>query len=367
MGHVCTVAVTHDLDTLHRQRAPRFQGMLHADAAKQLSYPNKAGPDIIHAWTTRENVRVMTEKLRASHPKAKVVVHLEDNEQQLLAVNLGLTQAKLDAASETELDALIPANLSHPRRSRDFLNSADGITIITEMLREFTPGSHPCHLLWPAADARYFYPQSLPWDFRHILDRTPGETVLFYHGNVHPANAAEMRELYAAVLLLNQEGTPTTLIRTGLDTVDFLGNLALQVAPHVLSLGQILHHEHLPNLMALADFFVQPGAPDAFNNYRFPSKLPEFFSIGRPVILPRANLGQLVEHGIDAYVLDRADAAGIAAAIVALRDDPGLTSRLAAGALKFAATHFSWRRSAETLAQFYSSILASSSHVRTTG
>jgi len=105
--------------------------------------------------------------------------------------------------------------------------------------------------------------------------------------------------------------------------------------------------------MALADIFVQPGVPDAFNDYRFPSKLPEFFTLGRPVVLPRTNLGTRLRHGIDAYVLDRADAAGITAAVTELRRDRALYDRLSSGALAFAATHFSWPRSAEALAKFY--------------
>jgi glycosyltransferase involved in cell wall biosynthesis len=167
-----------------------------------------------------------------------------------------------------------------------------------------------------------------------------------------------VRELYAAVLRLNRDGEPVTLIRTGRDNVDFLGPLADEVAPHVLSLGQILHHHHLPALLALADIFVQPGQSDAFNDYRFPSKLPEFFALGRPVVLPRANLGTLVRHGIDAWVLDRADAAGIAAAVTTLRRDPSLCARLSQGATAFAGQHFSWRRSAEALANFYAGLTA---------
>ena len=111
--------------------------------------------------------------------------------------------------------------------------------------------------------------------------------------------------------------------------------------------------------MALADIFVQPGEPDAFNDYRFPSKLPEFFALGRPVILPRTNLGTLVRHGTDAYVLDRADAAGIAAAVRELRANPALAEKLGRGATAFAAQHFSWRRSAEALANFYLSLAPS--------
>ena len=189
-----------------------------------------------------------------------------------------------------------------------------------------------------------------------MLDITPGETVLFYPGNIHPANAPEMRELYQAVVELNRSDHPVTLIRTGLDRADFPAALAAAAAPFVLNLGQVPHHRHLPPLMALADIFVQPGVPDAFNDYRFPSKLPEFFAIGRAVILPRSNVGTLVRHGIDAYVLDRADAANIATAVRELRTNRALADQLSRGAAAFAKKQFSWRRSAAALANFYFSV-----------
>jgi len=351
-GHTCAVAVPHDLETLAHHAAPRFAGLLHSEAEAGLVFPDGHGPQIIHAWTTRENVRRLADSLRIRHT-ARVVVHLEDNEQEILALSLGRSTAELEGMSESELARLVPDDLSHPRRGREFLARADAVTVIMDRLREFAPSGRPCHTVWPAADESWFFPRPRPDDFRHVLDPAPGTTVLFYHGNVHASNAAEVRELYLAVLQLNQTGTPVTLIRTGLDQVDFLSAMAGAVAPHVLNLGQVLHHRHLPALMALADLFVQPGASDAFNDYRFPSKLPEFFALGRPVVLPRANLGTQVRHGTDAWVLDRADAAGIAAAVTALRRDRALYDRLAQGARDFAAQHFSWRRSAAALANFY--------------
>jgi glycosyltransferase involved in cell wall biosynthesis len=359
MGHSCTVAVTHDIDTLKQYRVSNFTAILHTDADQSVIYPNETGPDIIHAWTTRENVRILTDQLRRQHSTAKVLIHLEDNEQHILAEQLGLTKEQLDQSTDCEWEKLISSDLSHPQRSLDFLSSCDGMTIINENLNEFVPANHPHHLLWPAADSSCFYERLPTKEFRHILDRAEDETVLFYHGNVHASNAAEVKELYLAIEQLNREGFPTTLIRTGLDTVDFLQDLAPKVAQHVLTLGQIPHHHHLPDLMALADFFVQPGTADTFNDYRFPSKLPEFFSIGRPVILPRTNLGQIVRHGKDAYVLENADATGITRAIKELRADPNLRKPLSQGALAFAEKHFSWRRSAESLAEFYMSLIKS--------
>jgi glycosyltransferase involved in cell wall biosynthesis len=353
----CAVAVPHDPATLSHHDQPAFRGLTFEEAEHDLLFENGRGPDIIHAWTTRENVRRLTEKLRARH-QAKVVVHLEDNEQEILSCALQLSRHELAKLSSAALDQQVPENLSHPHHSREFLAQAHGITVIADRLREFAPAGRPCQLIVPAADARHFFPRPMPQEFRRLCDLKPGTTLLFYHGNIHPANAAEVKELYAAVLRLNEQGHPTTLLRTGLDRVDFLGPIAPNVAPYVIELGQILHHRHLPPLMALADIFVQPGEPDAFNDYRFPSKLPEFFSIGRPVVLPRTNLGTQLRHGTDAYVLDRADAAGITHAIIALRQDRALYDRLSQGALAYAEKHFSWRRSAETLAKFYSTLTA---------
>ena len=354
-GHAGIVAVPRDLSSLAHLHAPRFTAVLHTDAASSLVFPDGRGPDLIHAWTTRENVRLLTQQLQR-RTGAKVIVHLEDNEQEILALALRRPWAELSALSTAELDRLVPADLSHPHRSREFLAAADGITVIAEPLRAFVPAGRPVHLLWPAADARYFGSIPQPEAFRRLVKRRPDESLLFYHGNVHTANAAEVRELYAAVLQLNEAGVPVSLVRTGVDTVDFLGDLAPRVSPFVIALGQILHHRHLPPLMALADIFVQPGRDDAFNRYRFPSKLPEFFALGRPVVLPRTNLGCQLRHGTDAYVLEHADASGIADAITAIRQDPALSRTLAAGAVAFSNRHFSWHRSAEALAKFYAEL-----------
>ena len=356
-GHSCVVAVPQELATFAHLAAPKFRSVAFTEAEAGVTFPNGHGPDIIHAWTPREHVRHFSEKLR-QQSGAKVIVHLEDNERHLLALAVKRPVEELDGLSDDEFDRLVPPDYAHPRQAENFLSAADGVTVIVDRLREFVPAGRPCLTLWPAADARFFHPRPLPEQFRRILDRASGETVIFYHGNVHASNAAEVRELYAAVLQLNRQGESVTLLRAGLDTVDFLGALAADVAPHVLDLGQIRHH-HQPPLMALADIFVQPGEPDAFNDYRLPSKLPEFFSIGRPVVLPRTNVGALARHGVDAYVLDRADAAGIAAAVVEIRRDPALAERLSHGAQSFAAENFNWRRSAEALAKFYATLTAS--------
>jgi glycosyltransferase involved in cell wall biosynthesis len=355
-GHRCVVAVPHDVETVAHHERPAFHGITFADAEAGVSFSDGRGPDVIHAWTTRENVRRLAVTL-AQRYRAKVVVHLEDNEQEILSLSVGRRSEELERLTDSELDRIVPADLSHPRRSREFLATADGVTVIVEKLLTLAPKDRPSLVLTPAAHARYFFPQPIPAGFRRVLEgATTAATVIFYLGNVHASNAVEVRELYSGILQLNRAGERVTLIRTGLNRVEFLAGIELEVAPFVLELGQILHHRHLPALMALADIFVQPGQSDPFNDHRFPSKLPEFFAIGRPVILPRTNLGLSVRHGIDAYVLDQANATNITAAVREIRRDPALAKRLSEGATAFAAAHFSWRRSAEALAKFYASL-----------
>jgi len=356
LGYDCVVAVPVHKETVGALPRADFMALEFAELANLPAlFKDGRGPCLVHAWTSRENVRRFSLEVTSTY-RCAVFVHLEDNERDILETRLGRPFAELAALPDNELDRLVPGVLSHPHRAIDFLRSATGITVIVERLKEFVPTDRPCALIWPAADARHFKPLPRDERLRTSLGFAPRDVVLFYHGNTHSSNAAEMRSLYEAVALLNHRGLRTQLIRCGRDYPDFLPEGDAWIRPHLIHLGHVGRAKYLPALMAAADFFVQPGVPDAFNDFRFPSKLPEFFSIGRPVILPRTNLGDIVRHGEDAWVLPRADAGGIADAIVALHANPELVEKLSRGAVAFAASHFSWSRSARDLAGFYRSL-----------
>jgi glycosyltransferase involved in cell wall biosynthesis len=355
-GYDCVVAVPKHKETLGALPQARFMAV-EFDELDQLPayFRDGRGPMLVHAWTSRENVRRFTGDVIRRYGSA-VFVHLEDNEQEILETRLGRPFADLARLPTAELDELVPVELSHPHRAADFLRTAAGVTVIVDRLREHVPVGVPTTVIWPGADARHFTARPRDDRLRAALGIAPTDAVLFYHGNTHASNAAEVRSLYEAVARLNERGQPTLLIRTGRDIPEFVAATAPWIGRHLIHLGFVGRAQHLPPLMALADYFVQPGAADAFNDYRFPSKLPEFFAIGRPVLLPRTNLGAVVRHQEDAWVLPRADAAAIADAIAALQADPGLRDGLAAGALAFAAAHFSWSRSTDQLVAFYRSL-----------
>jgi glycosyltransferase involved in cell wall biosynthesis len=226
-----------------------------------------------------------------------------------------------------------------------------------DRLEKFVPPTVPKMILWPGADTELFSAGEKDEAFLASLGLPRDHIILCYTGNVHSANAREVRSLYLAAAILSREGIPTTLVRAGNDYCPFLGpdeNWARDVS---IDLGYVKHVD-IPRVLALADFLVQPGTGDAFNEYRLPAKLPEFFAMRRPVLMPRTNVGRFVRHGEEAWVLPKVDALSIVDTLKTLRADEQLRARLSAGALAFCLEHFSWSKNAATLEQFYDQIRA---------
>lgn len=349
MGHSTAVAIPKDDDRgagLGEQNytISRFDQI---DGEWLRVFPDGCGPDYVHAWTPRENVRLFCEKL-AGFCAYSLFVHLEDNEELILEATLGSSFAELARSRSIE----IPSNLSHPRYYRAFIGAAAGVTIIMDRLERFVPAGNPRMVLWPGADEQLFFPRRPDPQLFERLGIAPGTVVLCYTGNVHLANARDVRSLYLAAAILDREGTPTRLIRTGRDFCSFLGPDEEWAHKVSIELGHVAYQE-IPSLLSLADALVQPGGDDAFNEFRLPGKLPEFFAMGLPVILPRTNLGRFVRQGEDAFVLDKVDALGIVEAVLELRANKTLADRLAAGAVAFARKHFDWKKNTGQLAGFY--------------
>jgi glycosyltransferase involved in cell wall biosynthesis len=92
--------------------------------------------------------------------------------------------------------------------------------------------------------------------------------------------------------------------------------------------------------------------------------LPEFFSMGRPVILPETNVGRFIEHGRHGLVAPKVDASAIVQSIQVLHADPDARERLADGALEFAEQHFNWEKNARQLDEFYRAVMTERKQAR---
>ena len=353
MGHHVHVCIPDGMETRTLPGLPRFSCTTYAEALNRPGqFGGNPGSTVIHAWTPREKVRKFTLRLRESLG-CPVIIHLEDNEDIVTASMLGCDPDLMLAQPEGMLDAFIPPNFSHPRRSRDFLQSASGVTHLIDTLSVFVPAGKPSMMFWPAHNREIFHEMPLLIEERRRLGIGDDEKVLAYTGNVTDANRREVASLYLAVVILRRQGYAARLLRTGRDYIPLFEGQADEISEAVISLGQLAHHGEIPRVLGMADFLVQPGRADPYNDFRFPSKLPEFFSIGRPVLLPRSNLGRFVRDGTDAVVLREGHAMEIADRLMELIRDPAKCEQLSLGALAFCKQHFDWNKAATALLAFY--------------
>ena len=318
-----------------------------------------ADDTVVIAWTPRECVRTAVLALRRRTP-FRTVVHLEDDERLLTSAHLGRPWSDLACLPAPVLDPQIAPSLTHPHRMTAFLSRADGVTAIARPLLAYAGGA-PAHLLRPGCDPGELAQPLRPEQRRALLMRlgVPAHhRVVVYPGNLHAANRREVFSLYVAMQILRRRGLDVTLIRTGEDFAPGIDVSFEHLRGRVSrELGRLPRRE-LMVLLRLADLFIQPGAPDAFNQSRLPSKLPELFATGRPVILPRANLGLEVRDGEEAAVLDRGDGVEIADRAEPLLRDEGRAAAMGAAGRRFIVRTLDWERSGEGLERFLHSLLA---------
>jgi glycosyltransferase involved in cell wall biosynthesis len=350
VGLDCVVAVPHSKQSVSGLGNPLYKVMEFSEIDQLVNlFDDGQSPTIVHGWTPREVVRQFCQQVR-SRFSCKLFIHLEDNEEHLLEKNFNRPFKTL--LQDQDFD--VPLGLSHPIRYQEFLAEADGVTLIVDELKKFVPNHIPTLVLPPGSDTELFFPRELDRTLATTLCIPPNSTVICYTGNVHVANAIEVRSIYLAVAMLNREGRPTVLIRTGKDYCEFLGSDDSWARKFSIELGYV-DRVKLPEIMALADVLVQPGRADDFNIYRFPSKLPEFLAMGKPVILPKANIGNFMQHMQDAIVLPVVDALNIIESVNLVMADPALKQRLSAGAVQFAKNNLNWQKNSESLKLFYES------------
>lgn len=356
LGHVCIVAIPDHPESVEVLESPLFSVRVFTWCLEQPAlFPNRQPADLIHAWTPRENVRKFTMAYLAMAPNARLIVHLEDNEEHLTSSFTQLSRDELADLSDTDLASRIPDNLSHPLRSKHFMRLAHGVTHITERLREFIPSDASAHLLLPGLDT-----SQLPSDVDARAERTalglrPDEKLIVYTGSTTFANLADVKCLTLAVKLLNKGGQPTRLIRTGHQPSEYQVILAEVGGDFITDLG-FIPKQRLPLLLAAADVLVQPGAADSFNAYRLPSKLPEFLCAGRPTLMPATNIGAIIRAGQEALLLESPTPQEIVRRCQEVFSDPELASRLARGARTFAQVHFDIETNTGGLVRFYDSL-----------
>ena len=290
------------------------------------------------------------------------IVHLEDNETLLLQQQMRLSADDITDVREGLRPLSVPNHLTHPLHGEQFIAGAAGVTALIDALVSHIPMATPTAVFWPGFDPIFAKRRPEAGDVIRRRFRIPDTCFLTtYTGNVHSSNVDEVRSLYVAVAIANRMGLPLKLIRTGIDYVPLTDHGSDELRAHAIELGMVARDE-LPNLVHAADILVQPGRVDVWNSFRVPSKLPDFLASGRPVMLPRVNLGTILTHGHNAIVLPEATAERIAASLLEwLPRRSRLVAIGAAGAM-FAKDSLAWPRAGATVTALYDQHVAAERH-----
>jgi glycosyltransferase involved in cell wall biosynthesis len=356
-GHDCIIAVPNSLSSLSAVLSPSFRAATYAELLGQPALFADGRPaDVIHAWTPREGVRSFVVGYKRLAP-SRLVVHLEDNEEHLIESYMGRPLSDLRATLEHDFPKPLVDALPHPIRLHTLLRLADGVTVIVDTLRAFVPPGTPTLTLPPGIEFNLYHPQAANRALREQLGLEDEEKVIVFTGSSTFANESEIRDLYLAVHLLNARGCPTRLIRTGFNSPTFAQSLPEGWKKWTLDLGFVAK-DRLPGLLALADVLVQPGRPGSFNDFRLPSKLPEFLASGRPVVTIASNLGLQLTDGVNARVLPSGTPDAMADACLQLFSDPEGAAHLGLAGADFARTRFDLQTITQRLIAFYTDTLA---------
>lgn len=359
LGIDVTVLGTNDPDTVRDFGTPRFRTLrmpeIGAPVPPEIMALASRPDTAIHAWTPRRRVYEVVEPI-VRDTGCPYVVHLEDNEHLLLSSALNQSWDEMTKREPEELDRVIPHSLSHPTRSPDFIRRSIGATLIVEKLGELCPDILPKHVLEPGVDTQQFNPDLSANQIaaiRESLFIDEDAKVIVYNGNMHSANHEEIFSLYTAVMILRRRGLNVVLVRTGKDYYDRIDvSYAYLRGDWTIDLG-VVDRDRMIETLKIADFFVQPGASEGFNAYRLPSKVPEFLALGKPLLLPAANIGLRLRDGIDAFLLRRGNAEEIADRLAAVMSTTDAGKSVGRSGRQFAAENLNWQTNAGHLLQFY--------------
>ncbi len=339
-GHETVIAVPSLDESLQNYAHPEipvysFEQVL----ANPQVFSNSASADIIHAWTPREVVRQFCLKL-LNQNSAKLIVHLEDDEQSL--------------SGHSEAEAIFH---SLPGKAELFVNVADGVTLIIDTLRKNVVGDTPTHLLQPGIDLDWLNSMAKEHAFSRADFAIPDNfKIVVYPGGATRANRSDLTDLFLAINEINKQGTPCILLKTGFPDPVIRESIPPESHQWIRDLG-FLDRQLLPALIDLADIVIQPGKSNAFNEYRLPSKLPEFLCLGKPLITSKANLGHLLENGHEALLLQNSRPSDIAYKALLLFNDQAHAKKLGGNGKIFGEKQFNLSTNTSDLICFYDHVL----------
>jgi glycosyltransferase involved in cell wall biosynthesis len=354
LGHECVIAIPSEINTAALCDTTGFKPMLYSEVLDQEGkiFSNDSRADIIHACTPRIGVQKFLQSYLVRWP-TPLSIYLEDQEFWIAKNYLGLSDQEILQLTDGEISQITPESLSHYYESSWLISLADVVMVIQERLADFAPKFMPISVIPIGVDLEKFHPEIAPitkWPYFNSND--DDHKVIVYHGGLNQFTQSALLDLCQAIDLMNEAGTRVILVRSGPNPINFWDQLNSRVKPYIFEVG-VLDRNEIPSVLALGDIYVQPGRHNEFEEYRLPGKVPEFFAMGRPVVLSSAGIADQFEDEVDAILLKEGNPEEIAAECIKLFRDPIKSRVLGARARAIALERYNMKIQAKKLEYAY--------------
>lgn len=336
LGHECVIAIPSGQESSDES----IKSLLYKDILQREGriFSNNAHADVVHACTPRIGVVEFLIPLLSRWPTA-LIIYLEDNEDWIARKYLGIEEIETKLTS-AQLNEVLPKMLSNPNEYPYVIALANLVILIQGNLSIEVPRFKPTRVIPWGVDQSIFHPDVTP-SFKRVelLRYKKTHKLIVYHGGLNGFTYTPILDLCHAIEIINNSGTPCKLIRTGNNPINFWDQLPPNAKEYILEIG-VVDREELPEILALADLYVQPGRIDPFEELRLPSKLLEFFSMGKPVIMPNVGIANILEDQVHAVLLKHGDPFEIAEACLSVFKNEAYSRALGANARIFAQKYF---------------------------
>jgi glycosyltransferase involved in cell wall biosynthesis len=181
---------------------------------------------------------------------------------------------------------------------------------------------------------------------RHHLD---GKQVIGFIGTFGRWHGAEvLADAFGRLLARRgdlRRGTRLLMIGDGLTRPEVEARLARHGVRDLAALTGLVPQDQGPSHLAACDLLVSPHVRNADGSPFFgsPTKLFEYMAMGKGIVASDLDqIGEALDHGQTALLVDPGDADALACAMERLLDDPPLRRRLGAAARAAAVARHSW-------------------------
>lgn len=304
-------------------------------------------PDIVHLWTPRRPCWQFLER-HGRNIRCPVVLHLEDDETEILSVLCGERIPDDPVAARRLLSRKGLSDWSEPGLGHALSMACDANTVIAPSLQSTLPDpSASLHITPPLGETWFASPDS-----NLFPAALTGMRTLVYAGAIHAGVVEDFEELCKAVAKTEDRHGRLAIVRCG---PPIQPKVRARLGAHLSSVMDLgfVSERVLHAILARATVLVQPGRQTAFNVFRFPSKIPPYLASGTPVVMPAAYSWLGVKDREHALLLHCGNADEIASALHWILANPEEGGRMGERAKHFARTCFDPVRCCRPLDSLY--------------